>query len=124
MDDIGHCPLRCEKINKVLARIGDRWSLLVIIALSGKKHMRFNELKRHLSITQRMLSLTLRQLERDGLVTRTAHATVPPTVEYALTDLGQSFEQTVKLIGDWAIYHLDRIDDARAQFDAREAVAS
>ncbi|MCL7404782.1 MAG: transcriptional regulator [Marivivens sp.] len=121
MKDVGHCPLQCEKINSVLSRIGDRWSILVMIALKGRQVMRFNELKRHLGITQRMLSLTLRELERDGLVNRTAYATVPPTVEYELTDLGQSFAETIGVMGEWAVEHLAEIDRARAEYDRRNA---
>ena len=80
-----------------------------MIALKGRQVMRFNELKRHLGITQRMLSLTLRELERDGLVNRTAYATVPPTVEYELTDLGRSFAETIGVMGEWAVAHLAEI---------------
>lgn len=120
MKDIGHCRLRCEKINGVLSRVGDRWSLLVMISLESYGVMRFNEMKRHLGITQRMLSLTLRELERDGLVKRTAYATVPPTVEYELTALGQSFADKVKVLGEWALDNFDQIDTAREAYDARE----
>ena len=90
-----------------------------MIALKGRQVMRFNELKRHLGITQRMLSLTLRELERDGLVNRTAYATVPPTVEYELTDLGQSFAETIGVMGEWAVEHLAEIDRARAEYDRK-----
>ena len=92
-----------------------------MIALKGRQVMRFNELKRHLGITQRMLSLTLRELERDGLVNRTAYATVPPTVEYELTDLGQSFAGTIGVMGEWAVEHLAEIDRARAEYDRKNA---
>ncbi len=120
MKDIGHSPATCEKINGVLSRIGDKWSLLIMIALNGRGVMRFNELKRHLGISQRMLSLTLRELERDGLITRTAFATVPPTVEYEMTDLGRSFAQAVRKLGEWGIAHLAEIDAARLAYDQRE----
>lgn len=118
--DIGHCPTQCGKINGLLSRVGDRWSILVIISLASRDVMRFNELKRHLGITQRMLSRTLRELERDGLVLRTAYATVPPTVEYQLTDLGRSFGRAAEIMGEWAVENVAAVDQARAAFDARE----
>lgn len=120
MKDIGHCPTQCGKINGLLSRVGDRWSILVIISLASRDVMRFNELKRHLGITQRMLSRTLRELERDGLVLRTAYATVPPTVEYQLTDLGRSFGRAAEVMGEWAVENVAAVDEARAAFDARE----
>ncbi len=120
MKDIGHCPTQCGKINGLLSRVGDRWSILVIISLASRDVMRFNELKRHLGITQRMLSRTLRELERDGLVLRTAYATVPPTVEYQLTDLGRSFGRAAEIMGEWAVENVAAVDQARAAFDARE----
>ncbi|SPF81075.1 winged helix-turn-helix transcriptional regulator [Pseudoprimorskyibacter insulae] len=120
MKDIGHCTTSCDRIKDVLARIGDKWSLLVIIALKGTGVMRFNELKRHLGVSQRMLSITLRELERDGLVTRTAYPTVPPTVEYQLTTLGESFGMAVRTLSQWAIDNLDEIDTARADYDAAQ----
>ncbi|WP_322743298.1 winged helix-turn-helix transcriptional regulator [Marivivens aquimaris] len=120
MKDIGHCPTQCGKINGLLSRVGDRWRILVIISLASRDVMRFNELKRHLGITQRMLSRTLRELERDGLVLRTAYATVPPTVEYQLTDLGRSFGRAAEIMGEWAVENVAAVDQARAAFDARE----
>ncbi|WP_348640352.1 winged helix-turn-helix transcriptional regulator [Marivivens donghaensis] len=120
MKDIGHCPTQCSKINGLLSRVGDRWSILVIISLASRDVMRFNELKRHLGITQRMLSRTLRELERDGLVLRTAYATVPPTVEYRLTDLGRSFGRAAEVMGEWAVENVAAVDQARAAFDAKE----
>lgn len=112
-------PCRCTRINEVLSRVGDRWSVLVIFTLS-EGPMRFNALKRELGISQRMLSLTLRELERDGIVARHAFPTVPPKVEYELTDLGQSMRKPVRALGQWAIENLGAIDSARAAFDARE----
>ena len=116
---IGHCPMVCEKLNGFMSRVGDRWSVLVILALDGMGMMRFNELKRHLGITQRMLSRTLRELERDGLVRRTVHDTVPPRVYYELTALGESFGDPIRYLGDWGLKHLEQIDAARAEFDAK-----
>jgi len=116
----GHqsCP-QCSRINEVLARVGDRWSVLIVLSLAQYKVLRFNELKRHLGISQRMLSLKLRELERDGLVNRTYYPTIPPKVEYALTDLGYSFYEPVKVLGTWALENLPNIDDARSDYDAR-----
>lgn len=96
-----HAPGTCQLVGEVLARVGDRWSVLAIFALARGK-MRFNELKREMNITQRMLSQTLRSLERDGLVLRRQFPTVPVRVEYELTPLGQSFALPVRAIADWA----------------------
>lgn len=114
------CP-DCKRINEVLSRVGDRWSVLVVISLSQYGTLRFNELKRHLGISQRMLSLTLRELERDGLVNRTYHPTIPPKVEYTLTAMGESFREPVRALGYWALENLDAIDAARETYDAAMA---
>ena len=111
------CP-DCNRINEVLTRVGDRWSVLVIISLSEYGTLRFNELKRNLGISQRMLSLTLKKLERDGLVHRTYHPTIPPKVEYTLTRMGKSFRDPVNAIGSWALDNLAKIDKAREKYDA------
>ncbi len=111
------CP-DCSRINEVLTRVGDRWSVLVIISLSEYGTLRFNELKRNLGISQRMLSLTLKKLERDGLVHRTYHPTIPPKVEYNLTQMGKSFREPVSAIGSWALANLTEIDKAREKYDA------
>lgn len=111
------CP-DCKRINKVLSRVGDRWSLLVVISLGQYGTMRFNELKRNLGISQRMLSLTMKELERDGLVNRTYHPTIPPRVEYKLTELGKSFRESVNVLGFWALEHLVEIDKAREIYDS------
>ncbi|WP_291729889.1 helix-turn-helix domain-containing protein [Leisingera sp. F5] len=117
MADAAKCP-DCSRINEVLSRVGDRWSVLVVISLAQYGVLRFNELKRNLGISQRMLSLTLRSLERDGLVSRTYYPTIPPKVEYALTPLGESFREPLRALGLWALEHLPVIDAARAEFDA------
>lgn len=119
MLDAEQCP-DCQRINEVLSRVGDRWSVLVIISLSRYGTQRFNELKRNLGISQRMLSLTLRELARDGLVTRTYHPTIPPKVEYALTPMGESFREPVSILGRWALDNLAAIDAAREVYDAEE----
>ena len=114
------CP-DCTRISEVLTRVGDRWSVLVIISLSEYGTLRFNELKRILGISQRMLSLTLKKLERDGLVNRNYHPTIPPKVEYSLTKMGKSFREPVSAIGTWALNNLKKIDEARAKYDIAAA---
>jgi len=109
----------CRGVASVLARVGDKWSVFVIMML-GDGPKRFNELKRMVGgISQRMLTLTLRGLERDGLVTRTVFPTIPPRVDYELTDLGRGLSQPVKALGEWAASHQDQIEAARSRFDAR-----
>jgi DNA-binding HxlR family transcriptional regulator len=110
----------CVAVREVLNRVGDKWSVLVIVLL-GEGSKRFNELKRMIDgISQRMLTLTLRGLERDGLVKRTVHPTVPPRVEYALTALGRTLLDPVTEIAKWAQLHRHEIQRARDGFDARE----
>ena len=116
MTDEIHCP-ECKRINEVLSRVGDRWSVLVVISLARYRTMRFNEIKKNLGISQRMLSLTLKQLERDGLVNRNQYPTIPPKVEYSLTKMGESFREPVSALGYWALDHLAEIDAARAAYD-------
>jgi DNA-binding HxlR family transcriptional regulator len=88
--------------------------------LLGGGPLRFNEIKRKIDgISQRMLTLTLRGLERDGLVTRTVFPTVPPRVDYELTDLGRGLWQPVEALGEWAMEHRTEIEEARARFDGR-----
>ena len=111
----------CRGVASVLARVGDKWSVFVIMMLfDGPK--RFNELKRMVAgISQRMLTLTLRGLERDGLVTRTVFPTIPPRVDYELTDLGRGLSEPVIALGEWAKTHQDDIEAARSHFDERDA---
>ena len=118
MLDCEQCP-DVKRINDVLSRVGDRWSVLVVITLSRYGTLRFNELKRKLGISQRMLSLTLKELERDGLVNRTYHPTIPPKVEYNLTEMGHSFHEPVHALGYWALENLHGIDTARASYDEK-----
>lgn len=116
-----HFPSDCRTISRILARIGDKWTMLVINLL-GAGARRFSQIKREVGgISQRMLTLTLRALERDGLVTRTVHPTVPPSVEYALTDLGRSLLKPVKALGEWALANQRRMEEARRRFDAAAA---
>ncbi len=114
-----HLPGNCEHVKSVLARIGDKWTVLVVILLAdGPK--RFSQLKRAIDgVSQRMLTLTLRGLERDGLVTRTVFPTIPPRVDYELTALGQSLREPIEALGDWAFTHRPAIQDARDAYDAR-----
>ena len=118
MLDDKKCP-DCKRINEVLSRVGDRWSVLVVISLAEYGTLRFNELKRNLGISQRMLSLTLKELERDGLVNRTYHPTIPPKVEYNHTAMGQSFREPVSALGYWALENLATIDAARDAYDEK-----
>lgn len=109
----------CRNVSPVLNRVGDKWSVLIVMILADGPR-RFNELKRQIDgISQRMLTLTLRGLERDGLVSRTVEPTVPPRVTYALTDLGESLKEPVEALGRWAMAHIGCIRAAQQRFDAR-----
>lgn len=108
----------CRAVNDVLSRVGDKWSMRVVMNLD-RGPMRFNELRRAIdSISQRMLTRTLRGLERDGLVSRTVTPSVPPRVDYALTSLGESLRAPVMALGEWAIMHRATVEAARTAFDA------
>ena len=125
---LARCPSR-----QLLARISDKWVALILAALGndgphrarddgapGPRPMRYSELSRRLSgISQKMLTQTLRQMERDGLVVRTVHPVVPPRVEYRLTDLGRTLSEAFCGVWTWAEANLERIETARAAFDAR-----
>ena len=115
----------CRTISALLQRIGDKWSLLVVQTL-GEGSKRFNELRREIpSVSQRMLTLTLRNLERDGLVNRTVTPTIPPRVDYELTELGQSLQKPICGLVTWALDHADAIHEAQSRFDDdREAEAA
>ncbi|MDQ0505030.1 winged helix-turn-helix transcriptional regulator [Xanthobacter agilis] len=113
---VGRCPTR-----DVLDRIGDAWSVLVVVKLMAGP-CRFNALRRQIGpISQRMLTVTLRALERDGLVARTVFPTTPPQVQYALTPLGGSLAQVLETLNRWALAHADEVADARRRFDAGAA---
>lgn len=113
-----HEPDDCRAISEVLARVGDKWTVLVVGVLGGGSK-RFNEIRRALgSISQRMLTLTLRGLERDGRATRTVHASIPPRVDYELTALGRSLLEPVNGLGLWARSNRHAIDAARRHYDA------
>jgi DNA-binding HxlR family transcriptional regulator len=110
---------RAVFVRGILDRIGDKWSVIVICRL-GKRPHRFNDLRRATDgITQRMLSSTLRGLERDGIVARTVHTTVPPSVEYSLTETGRTLLDVVQALARWTDRHVDVIRAARADYDQR-----
>src|SRR6202165_2455857 len=116
-----HLPADCRAISDVLARVGDKWSVLVVTRL-GSGAMRFNELRRSIGgISQRMLTLTLRGLERDGLVTRTVFPPIPPRVGFGLPPLARDLLEPVSALGDWATRNQAKIARARERFDGAAA---
>lgn len=111
----------CHAMSDVLNRIGDKWSVMVVGMIARHGTLRFNELKRLINgVSQRMLTLTLRNLERDGLVTRTIFPEVPPRVEYSLTELGKTLQGPIDALWNWSAENHESIIDARAIYDARE----
>ena len=119
----------CRAVSDILQRVGDKWTVFVVGKL-GEGQMRFNELRTAVGgISQKMLTTTLRGLERDGFVTRTVFPTIPPRVDYELTDLGYELLEPVNRLGEWARKNTARVNAARARFDAavaevKEAVGS
>ena len=108
----------CRTISTLLSRIGDKWTVLIVETL-GQGPKRFNELRREIpSVSQRMLTLTLRNLERDGLVSRTVTPTIPPRVDYALTELGHSLQKPICGLAKWATENVEAIHHAQRRFDA------
>ncbi|NKQ85617.1 transcriptional regulator [Rhizobium ruizarguesonis] len=115
---VEHHPDDCRAVGQILDRIGDKWTVMVVGALSNGR-LRFNEIMRQVGgVSHRMLTLTLRALERDGLVTRTAYATIPPKVEYELTELGRSLIEPLRVLATWAVKHRPTMERARAEFEA------
>ena len=111
----------CRAVADVLARVGDKWTVYIVQLLSDGP-MRFSEMRRAVSaISQRMLSLTLRGLERDGLVTRTVTPIIPPRVDYELTPLGLTLIEPIKALGMWAIINRGEVEAARTRFDSANA---
>jgi DNA-binding HxlR family transcriptional regulator len=109
----------CRTISGLLQRIGDKWSLLVVETL-GQGPRRFNELRREIpSVSQRMLTLTLRNLERDGLVSRTVTPSIPPRVDYELTQLGRSLQAPICGLVNWAIENSASVHEAQADYDIK-----
>jgi len=114
----------CRRVTPVLNRVGDKWSMQVVMELASGPR-RFTELKRALDgVSQRMLTLTLRGLERDGLVNRTVTPTIPPRVDYELTELGISLREPVLALGQWALDHIDCIFAAQQRYDAVQEEAA
>jgi DNA-binding HxlR family transcriptional regulator len=117
--ELEYTPANCHA-REVLARIGDKWSVYVLHVLGDTRTLRFNELRSQVDgISQRMLTVTLRGLERDGIVARTVYPEVPPRVEYRLTPLGKTLRQLVRGLVAWSGAHLEEVDAARAAYDAR-----
>jgi DNA-binding HxlR family transcriptional regulator len=116
-----HDTTTCEHISRMLARISDKWTILVVRTL-GPGPLRFNALRRQVGeISQKMLSSTLRDLEENGFVIRTVVPTIPPQVEYALTDLGRDFLTPVRGLAEWVVNNAARIEAARVAFAAKQA---
>ena len=111
----------CRALGSILARVGDKWTVLIVVLL-GDGPKRFNEIKRMVGgISQRMLTFTLRGLERDGLVNRTVLPTAPPRVDYELTKLGGTLWQAVEPLSSWARAHVGEILTSRERFDRKDA---
>ena len=117
--EIEHTPANC-RAREMIVRVADKWSMYVIHVLAEAGTVRFSELRRRVDgVSQRMLTVTLRGLERDGLVRRTMHPEVPPRVEYSLTPLGATLREIVGELIAWSGAHLAEVDAARARYDAR-----
>lgn len=109
-------------VTEVIGRVADKWTMLILELLAEQGEMRFTRIGKAVpGISQKMLTQTLRQMERDGLVHRTVHPVIPPRVEYRLTDLGASLGEAFCGVWLWAAANLERIETARASFDARVA---
>jgi DNA-binding HxlR family transcriptional regulator len=113
-------PGQCLAVGSILSRVGDKWTVLIVMTLAdGPK--RFNVLKKRIGgVSQRMLTLTLRGLQRDGMVSRTMFPTIPPRVDYELTALGHSLREPIEALGSWAFAHIAAVQEARVVFDARQ----
>ncbi|WP_010219338.1 winged helix-turn-helix transcriptional regulator [Sphingomonas sp. PAMC 26621] len=115
--------IECSRFSGVLGLIGDKWTVMIVLTLIERPR-RFNDIKRTIGgISQQMLARTLRALERDGMVTRTVHPTVPPQVEYALTVLGGSLAGPIRALGDWAGAHIAEIEGSRSTFDKSRSIS-
>jgi DNA-binding HxlR family transcriptional regulator len=118
MSNEPHLLADCRRIGQILARVGDKWTILLLTAL-GDRRMRFKELHRAIDgISQRMLTVTLRHLEEDGLITRTVYPTIPPRVEYELSERGRSLKRALAPVGQWVLDNQDGIEESRGQFHA------
>jgi len=119
--ELEYTPVNCHA-REMLVRIGDKWSVYIIHVLGAAGTLRFNELRSRVAgISQRMLTVTLRGMERDGLIVRKVYPEVPPRVEYSLTELGATLRQLVRGLVKWSEAHLAEVDAARAAYDARNA---
>lgn len=108
----------CRRMSSVLSLVGDKWTVMIVMVLVERPR-RFNDIKRTIGgISQQMLTRTLKALDRDGMVSRTVHPTVPPQVEYALTELGHSLSDPLRALGSWAGKHLELIDQNRLRYDS------
>jgi DNA-binding HxlR family transcriptional regulator len=115
-----HLMTECRAVSDTLARIGDKWSVLVVVQLGGGP-LRFSELQRRIgNISQKMLTSTVRGLERDGYLTRAVTPSIPPRVDYELTDLGYELRVPVNALGEWARKNITRVKEARARFDGAQ----
>jgi DNA-binding HxlR family transcriptional regulator len=111
----------CRRMSSVLSLVGDKWTVMIVMVLIAQPR-RFNDIKRTIGgISQQMLTRTLKALDRDGMVSRTVYSTVPPQVEYALTELGYSLSEPLRAMGAWAGAHLEEIDDNRLRYDSGRA---
>ena len=119
--ELERTPTNC-RAREMLVRVADKWSMYIIHVLADAGPLRFSELRRRVDgVSQRMLTVTLRGLERDGLVERTMYPEVPPRVEYALTPLGATLRQIVHALIEWSGAHLAEVDAARARYDAQQS---
>jgi DNA-binding HxlR family transcriptional regulator len=115
---------RCRKMSSVLSIVGDKWTVMIVMVLIERPR-RFNDIKRTVGgISQQMLTRTLKALERDGMVSRKVFPTVPPQVEYDLTDLGRSLAAPLQELGSWAGGHLEEIEENRLRYDSKSGVAA
>lgn len=113
-----HLPSDCRPIAQILSRVGDKWSILLLNVLGGET-MRFKDLHRAVpGISQRMLTVTLRNLERDGLISRKVYPTIPPKVEYCLSDRGRSLRCAIVPIAQWVTDNREGIEEAQRRFDS------
>ena len=113
----------CRRVADILARVGDKWTILLLMAL-GNRRMRFGELHRAINgISQRMLTVTLRNLEHDGILNRTVYPTIPPRVEYSLTKLGKTLEGPLCALSRWSEQHMKEVEAAQRAFDAKTSAA-
>jgi DNA-binding HxlR family transcriptional regulator len=111
-------------VNELIGRVADKWTMLILELLAEKGEMRFTRISESLGISQKMLTQTLRQMEREGLVTRTIHPVIPPRVEYKLTKLGMSLGEAFCGVWVWAAEHLEVIHQSRREFDAKTKKAA